>query len=186
MSGWLHRLIVVALAIAGMACNSSVTAMPSAAPAESRTPAPSIAGSAPRLPTPEQRQVIVQALASSGASVTRVTPSKFDWLFGNIAPTAAVFQGALDGREFWVDVHFLAGPVENLTACSDHGSFGETEFTIRVNGQPQVLGDGRVTGYLGSTGPMYFAASERHFVMTPHSHALDAVRRSLALSPPRC
>jgi hypothetical protein len=115
-----------------------------------------------------------------------VGPSKFDWLFGNVSPTAAVFQGTLNGQAFWVDVHFLARSLENLTACSNHGSSGETEFTIRVNGQPQVLGDGKATGYLGSTEPMYFAASERYFLMTPHPHALDAVRRSLAVSPPLC
>lgn len=85
-----------------------------------------------------------------------------------------------------MDVHFLVAPVENLTACSNRGSSGETEFTVSVNGQPQVLGEGKVTGRLGAAGPMYFAGSERLFVMAPHARSLDALRGSLAVSPPRC
>lgn len=169
-----------------LACNGSTTATPTTLPAESRTPAQSGAGSAPRLPTPEQQRSTVQALETSGARVARVSLSKFDWLFGNVSPAAAIFHGTLNGQDFWVSVHFLAAPLENITACSDHGLSGETEFTVSVSGRPQVLGNAKVTGSLASTGPMYFAASERHFVMTPHAHVLDAVRRSLAVSVLPC
>ena len=189
MRAWLQRVAISALVTAVMACDVSTLATPSATPAGLRTVAPSAAGSTPRLATADQQRSVVQALERSGARVTSVMPSKFDWLFGNTSPTSAVFQGTLDGQEFWVDVHFLAMPVGNLTACSNRGSSAETEFTVSVNGQPQVAGvsgQGRVTGSLGAAGPMYFAASERLFLMTPHAHALDALRGSLAVSPPLC
>jgi hypothetical protein len=139
-----------------------------------------------RLPTAEQQQAVVQALEKSGARVTRVSPTKFDWLFGNASPTSAIFQGTLDGQEFWLDVHFLATPLESVTACSYRGAAGETEFIISVNGRPQAWGEGRVTGSLGAATPMYFARNEQLFVMTPHASALDALRRSLVLSTPPC
>ena len=142
--------------------------------------------SSSRLPTAEQQRAVVQALANSGAHVTRVSPSKFDWLFGSAAPASAVFQGTLDGEEFWLDVHFLAMPLESVTACSNPAASGESEFTVSMSGRPQVLGGGRVTGSLGAAGPMYFARSEQLFVMTPHAPALDALRRSLAVSTPPC
>jgi hypothetical protein len=185
MKGWLYRAAISALLTAVMACDVSTPPSPSATPAELHTLAPSGTGNAPRLANADQQRTIVQALERSGARVTSVVTSKFDWLFGNSAPTSAIFQGTLGGQEFWVDVHFLATPVNNLTACSNRGS-GETEFIVSVNGQPQALGGGRVTGYLGSTGPMYFAGSDRLFMMTPHAHALDALRGSLAVSPPPC
>lgn len=144
-------------------------------------PAPSA-----RLPTVEQERKVTQAFENSGAHVTRVSPSKFDWLFGNAAPSSAVFQGTLEGEEFWLDVHFLATPVESVTACSNRGASGETEFTVSINGRPQVLGEGSVTGSLGAAGPMYFAQSEQLFVMTPHAPALDALRSALAVSTPPC
>jgi hypothetical protein len=142
--------------------------------------------SSSRLPTAEQQRAVVQALENSGAHVTRVGATKFDWLFGNASPTSALFQGTLRGEEFWLDVHFLATPLKSLTACSNRGASGETEFTISVNGQPQVWGDGKVTGGLGAAGPMYFGRSEQLFVMTPHAPALDALRGSLAVSTPPC
>lgn len=186
MKGWLYRAALSALLTAVMACDVSAPPPQSTTPAELRTVAPSGIGSATRLATADQQRTIVQALERSGARVASVIPSKFDWLFGNTSPTSAIFQGTLGGQEFWVDVHFLTAPVENLTACSKHGVSGQTEFTVSVNGQPQALGEGRVTGYLGSTGPMYFAQSDRVFVMTPHALALDALRGSLAVSAPAC
>jgi hypothetical protein len=185
MRGWLCRAATSALVAAVMACDVPDLATPSASPAELRTVAPSSAAST-RLATADQQRTVVQVLERSGARVTSVVPSKFDWLFGDTAPTSAIFQGTLDGEGFWVDVHFLATPLESLTACSSRGASGETEFTVSVNGRPQVLGDGRVTGYLGAASPMYFARSERLFVMTHHAPALDALRRSLAVSPPSC
>lgn len=146
----------------------------------------SVPASSPRLPTAEQQRAVVQALEESGARVTRVSPTKFDWLFGNASPTSAIFQGTLDGEEFWLDVHFLATRLENVTACSNRGASGQTEFTISVNGRLEAWADGRVTGTLGAATPMYFARSEQLFVMTPHAHVLDALHRSLAVSTPPC
>jgi hypothetical protein len=181
----LYRAAISALLTAVMACDVSAPLPPSATPAELRTVAPSGTGNA-RLATADQQRTIVQALERSGTRVTSVVPSKFDWLFGNTSPTSAIFQGTLGGQEFWVDVHFLTTSVDNLTACSKHGLSGETEFTVSVNGQPQALGEGGVTGYVGSTGPVYFVRSDRLFMMTPHAHALDALRASLAVFPPTC
>jgi hypothetical protein len=186
MRGWLQLAAISALVTAAMACDVSTFATPSSTPAEFRTVAPSGTGSTPRLATADEQRTVVQALERSGARINSVIPSKFDWLFGNTSSTSAVFQGTLAGQDFWVDVHFLATPVDNLTACSSRGSSGETEFTVSVNGQPQVAGQGRITGSLAGTGPMYFAGTERLFLMTPHAHALDALRRSLAVTPPRC
>jgi hypothetical protein len=186
MRDWFYRAMISALVAAVTACDVSNVATPSATPAELRTAAPSASASSPRLATADQQRTVVQALERSGARVRNVVPSKFDWLFGNTSPTSAVFQGTLDGQDFWVDVHFLATPVNNLTACSKRGSSGETEFTVSLNGQPQVATGGTVTGSLGAAGPMYFAASERLFMMTPHAHALDALRGALAVSPPLC
>ena len=81
-----------------------------------RTVAPTGAAGAPRLATADQQRTVVQALERSGARVTSVVPSKFDWLFGNTSPTSAIFQGTLGGQEFWVDIHFLGTPLNNLTA----------------------------------------------------------------------
>jgi hypothetical protein len=142
--------------------------------------------SSARLPTAEQERAIGQALENSGVHVIRVIPSKFDWLFGNASPASAVFQLTLDGEESWLDVHFLATPVESITGCSSRGASGETEFTVSMNGRPQVWGDGKVTGGLGAAGPMYFARSEQLFVMAPHASAIDALRRSLVLSTLPC
>jgi hypothetical protein len=142
--------------------------------------------SSSRLPTAEQQRAVVHALEDSGARVNRVTPSKFDWLFGKDSPTSAVFEVTLDGQDFWVDVHFLARSMEGVTACSSFGAAGETQFTVTINDRPQVSGDGKVTGSLGAATPMYFGHSEQLFVMTPHAPALDALRRSLVLSTPAC
>lgn len=184
--GWLYRAVISALVAAVTACEVSTVATPSATPAELRTAAPSGTGATPRLATADQQRTVVQALERSGARISSVVPSKFDWLFGNTSSTSAIFQGTLNGQEFWVDVHFLSTSVDNLTACSKPGVSGQTEFTVSVNGQPQVLAGGSVTGYLGAAGPMYFAGSERLFMMTPHAHALDALRGALAVSPPLC
>ncbi len=130
--------------------------------------------------------MIVRALANAGVRGTVVFPSKFDWLFGTAAPRSGTFQGAIDGTQVWADVHFLDRTLEGITACVLLSQTRETAFTVSVKGRPQVLGNGNATGYLGSSGPMYFAGNDRLFVMTPDVRVRDALRSSLALSVPSC
>lgn len=123
----------------------------------------------------------MRALAQAGIRVTNAFPSKFDWLFGNDAPRSGTFQGAIDGTQVWADVHFLNGKLDGITTCLEQDPTRETAFTVSVQGRPQALGGG-ATGYIGSAGPMYFAVSERFFVMTPDARVRDALASSLVLS----
>jgi hypothetical protein len=140
----------------------------------------------PGTPRPDEEQVIVMALATGGVRGTTVFASKFDWLFGSAAPRSGTFQGTVDGTQVWADVHFLDTPVEGITACVELNPTRETAFTVSVKGRPQVLGGGNATGYIGSAGPMYFAGSDRVFVMTPDARVRDLLRSALALSVPSC
>jgi len=139
-----------------------------------------------RLPTPEQERAVTEALATARVRGTSVIPSKFDWLFGTAAPRAGIFSGTLDATEVWADVHFLDATTEGITACAGRSASGESVFTVSVKGRPQVLGGAGVTGALSGTGPMYFASSDRLFVMTPNVRLRDALLPALGLSVPSC
>jgi hypothetical protein len=128
----------------------------------------------------------MQALAMAGVVGASVMPSKFDWLFGTAAPRSGIFSGTLDGTQVWADVHFLEAPIEGITACASRSASGESIFTISLKGRPQVLGSGAATGALSGAGPMYFASSDRLFVMTPHARLRDALLPALGLSVPSC
>jgi hypothetical protein len=85
-----------------------------------------------------------------------------------------------------VDVHFLEAPTEGITACASRSVSGESVFTVSLKGRPQVLRGAGVTGALAGTGPMYFASSDRLFVMTPDARLRDALLPALGLSVPSC
>lgn len=115
-----------------------------------------------------------------------MSPSKFDWLFASAAPRSGVFEAAIGGTQSWVDVHFMTTPVEGITACTGKSGSGESTFTVGVKGRPQVLGSTSVTGSLSGAGPMYFAANDRLFVMTPEARLRDMLALTLGLSVPSC
>src|SRR5712692_6659848 len=186
MSGTLFRLTLSAALVAGSASGAPADRTASAALVASAPPARVGSPDPARLPKPDEEQMIVQALANAGVRGTIVFPSKFDWLFGTAAPRSGTFQGAIDGTQVWADVHFLDRTLEGITACVLLSQTRETAFTVSVKGRPQVLGNGNATGYLGSSGPMYFAGNDRLFVMTPDVRVRDALRSSLALSVPSC
>jgi hypothetical protein len=166
-------LFVATLLIAG--CDAPVAIAP---------PTPSSSPSS--LPRPDETRIVTEALASGGIRVSTVFASKFDWLFGSSAPRSGTFQGVVDGNQVWADVHFLDRPIDGITACVQLDPTRETAFTVSVQGRPQTLGTGTTTGYIGSAGPMYFAVSDRVFVMTPDARVRDALASSLKLSVPGC
>lgn len=181
--------VMLSLAVIGaIACDAPAQSAASPTAISSATPAPVASPTPARTPRPDEDQLIVQALAQAGIRVTSF-PSKFDWLFGNDAPRSGNFQGAIDGTPVWADVHFLNRKLDGITACLEQNPTRETAFTVSVQGRPQVLGAGSATGYIGSAGPMYFAVSERIFVMAPDARMRDALVSSLGLavlSAPPC
>jgi hypothetical protein len=186
ISGTLVRLTLFAALVAASSCGVPVDTAASAPRVASTTPARVASPDPPRLPKRDEEQMIVRALTSAGVRGTIVFPSKFEWLFGSAAPRSGTFQGTIDGTQVWADIHFIDGPIDGITACTRLSQTRETAFTVSVRGRPQVLGNGDATGYLGSAGPMYFAANDRLFVMTPDVSVRDALRSSLALSIPTC
>jgi hypothetical protein len=185
MSLSLGRVVLSAALVAAISCDAPTNTASSAPVVASSTPL-GVASPAPtRTPKPDEDQLIVRALARAGIRLTSAFPSKFDWLFGSAAPRSGTFQGVIDGTQVWADVHFLETPVDGIRACSFVDPTRETAFVVSVMGYPQALG-GTVTGYLGSAGPMYFAASDRFFVMTPDARVREALRSSLSLSVPSC
>ncbi len=169
------RLILLAASLVIAGCD---------VPVASTSPAPPASPS--NLPRPDETRIVTEALAKAGIRMDRVFASKFDWLFGSAAPRSGMFQGAIDGTQVWADVHFLDTAVDGITACVRLDPTRETAFTVSVQGRPQVLGTGNATGYIGSAGSMYFAVSDRVFVMTPDGRVRDALRSSLSLSLPSC
>ena len=181
--------VLLSLALSCEATTNTVrTATPGASRADSaaRTIVPTVTPAPSSTPTPDEEREISEVLATAGARVGRVLPSKFDWLFGTSAPRSGTFQATLDGGEAWADVHFVTGRIEDLTACSSRSASGEMTFTVSVRAQPQVLGSNTVTGALSGASPMYFAVSDRYFVMTPYARLRDILRSALALSIPPC
>ena len=128
---------------------------------------------------------MTEALATASVRATSVIASKFDWLFGT-GPRSGTFSGRLDGTQVWVDVHFLEAPTAGITACASRSVSGESVFTVSLKGRPQVLRGAGVTGALSGVGLMYFASSDRLFVMTPDARVRDALLPALGLSVPSC
>jgi len=181
------RLVMLAAVVMGLSCEI-MSSEPDASVSPRTLPsAPTSASADSRhLANPADQRTIEQALARGGVRVTRMIPSKFDWLFGDAAPRSGTFETSSDGTQSWADVHFLEMSLESLTACSRQGASGETEFAVSVEGRTQVPGSGRATGALAGSGPMYFVASDRFFVMTPDIRVRDTLRSSLSLSVPPC
>lgn len=186
------RLVMCAAIVVIGACDETAqSARPTAPPVPSAaspvaSAAPAVATLDPsRLPTPDQEITIVRSLANTGIRVELLGQSKFEWLFGSAAPRSGVFGGFVDGRPARAEVLFLESPAEGLTACTRVDATGMT-FTVSLRGRPQVLGNGRATGYTSSMSPVYFATSDRVFVITSDERLRDALRSSLGLSVPGC
>jgi hypothetical protein len=139
-----------------------------------------------RLPTADQQRAVTAALAAAGVQGTFVITSKFEWLFGAAATSSGTFSGTRDGTQVWADVHFLGATTEGITACASRSASGESLFTVSLKGRPQVLGGASATGGLAGAGLMYFASSDRLFVMTPDERLRDALVSALGLSVPSC
>jgi hypothetical protein len=138
------------------------------------------------LPTPDQETTITRALANAGIRVELMGQSKFEWVLRSAAPRSGVFSGHVDGRQARAEVLFLEGPVDGLRACSRPDVTGLMTFTVSLRGRPQVLANGTATGYTSSTAPVYFAISDRLFVITSDERLRDALRSSLGLTVPDC
>lgn len=139
-----------------------------------------------RLPTPDHQAMITRALASAGIRVELQGQSKFEWVLRTAAPRSGVFSGHVDGRPARAEVLFLDGPVDGLTACARPDASGLMTFTVSLRGRPQVLGNNRVTGSTSSTAPVYFAMSDRVFVIASDERLRDALRSALGLAVPEC
>jgi hypothetical protein len=135
----------------------------------------------PCLPLPSEERAVVDSLANAGVGLSLVGVSKFDWILGDAARRSGIFTGTIDGTQVRTDVLFLDLPANNVTVCTEERP-GETEFTVRVDGR--VHSASPVTG--SATGPLYFAMSERFFVMSTNVRVRDALRDALGLSEPRC
>ena len=132
-------------------------------------------------PRPGEEQTVVGALANAGLRLSFVGASKFDWILGDAARRSGIFTGTIDGVLVRADVLFLDAPASDVTVCTDRRS-GETEFTVRVAGRTHSASP--VTG--AAMGPLYFAMSDRFFVMSTDARVRDALRDALGLSEPRC
>lgn len=138
------------------------------------------------MPRADETRAITEALRSVGVRVDRVLPSKFDWLFGDAAPRTGTFDVRIDGQSTWVDVHFLDRAVGRIVACSGQPMTSAAgTFTVAAEGRPQALQGSGPTGWF-SAGTMYFAASDRIFVVTPDLHVRDRLLQTLALRVPSC
>jgi len=181
MSERLGRLALAGLLAFTLGCEPTTSVGASAAPlpSASATAAPS------SLPTADEERTITEALVRSGARVSRVFPSKFDWLFGSAGPRAATFEVTFEGYPTWADVHVLERISGDIVACSGQPmtSLAGT-FSVALDGRLQSL-NSSVTGSI-SSGAMYFAASDRYFVMTPELHLRDELLRVLDLTVPSC
>ena len=165
--------------------------MPIVAPGASASPsraavALSASPSPSTLPRADEARGIADALMSTGIRMERVVPSKFDWLFGDAAPRTGTFEVRIDGQPTWVDVHFLERGVGTIVACSGQPMTSEAgTFTVAADGRPQTLSGSGPTGWF-SSGAMYFAVSDRIFVVTPDRQVRDRLLRALALRVPSC
>jgi hypothetical protein len=125
--------------------------------------------------------MVVTALSNAGIRLSFTSPSKFDWILGDAARRSGIFTGTIDGIQVRADVLFLDVPVDDVTVCTEELP-GETKFVVRVRGN--VSGTSPVTGT--SMSRLYFAMSDRYFVMSSDVRVRDALRDALGLSIPRC
>ena len=138
------------------------------------------------LPRADEETEIVRALDAEAVRVTGVKPSKFDWLFGSAAPRTGMFEVTFDGQQSWADVHLIDRSLGTVVACSGQPMTGLAgTFSVAADGRRQAAAGSTVTGSVLS-GSMYFAVSDRYFVMTPDLHLRDAMTRALRLVIPGC
>lgn len=177
----LFAVTVILVVIATVKCNGSpavshtptALAIPTASALPSRTPENS--------PRPAEAQAVITALSNAGFRLSYTSPSKFDWILGDASRRSGIFTGMIDSTPVRVDVLFLDVPAEDVSVCTVDAP-GETKFTVRVRGT--MVGSAQVTG--SATGPIYFAMSDRHFVMSSDLLVRDALRDALGLWEPRC
>jgi hypothetical protein len=176
------RLVALVAMLGLISCESPAATPAASTPAMTPRPA---SPSPSSLPRPAESRVVTDALTRSGMKVDDVFASKFDWLFGSVAPRAGTFTGYVEGQQTWVDVHFLDRAVGQIVACSGQPMTSTAgTFSVAVDGRLQSLSSG-ATGWF-SSGTMYFAASDRYFVMTPDLRLRDSLARDLKLSVPSC
>lgn len=183
MGGRAAALMVVLVLLSCDAPSAAAGASASAnrtATALSPSPSPST------MPRADETRAITDALASAGVRLDRVLPSKLDWLFGDAAPRTGTFEVTIDGQTTWVDVHILERTVGRIVACSGQPMTSEAgTFSVAADGRPQALVGSGPTGWF-SAGAMYFAASDRIFLVTPDLHVRERLLRALALRVPSC
>ena len=173
-----HRAaICLSLVVLAAACSGATETLGRAATApRSATPAPS--REPLDLPRFAEEQPVVDALSAGGMRVELVGGSKAETLLG-AARRARVFIGTLGGSRVGADVLFLDAPAGDVRVCTSPGeASGFTKFAIIVDGRPGSNGEGSQS--------MYFAVSDRYFVMSSDARVRDALQRGLGLSVPRC
>lgn len=177
---WLAAALAI---VAAVSCDVSRVA-PTGSPAKV---IPSASVSAVPSRTPEnsprsaEEEAVVSALANAGIRLSLVGASKFDWILGDAARRSGIFTGTIDGTQVRADVLFLDTPAEDVTVCTEERP-GEVKFTVRVQGR--IQGTSPVTG--SAMVPLYFATSDRFFVMSTDVRVRDALQDALGLSEPRC
>jgi hypothetical protein len=175
-------LALVAAAIVAGACTSPVSSPPSTASANqagsvglgrqpSRDPAD--------LPVYSEEAAVIEAIASAGFHVDRIGPSKFEeYIFGE-RKRARVFGAPVESTRrdrIRVEILFPDAPVGEVRVCPS-SSAGPNEYSISIAGREISV---------GSTQPLFFAISDRFFVMASNEPVRDALRARLGLSIPPC
>jgi hypothetical protein len=131
-------------------------------------------GDLPRLP---EERAVIEAIAAAGLRVDRVAVSKFeDHIFGE-RKRARVFGAPIEGTRdrVRVDVLFLDSPVGEVRICPVDA--GSNEYSIVTDGR-------RVS--VGSAQEIFFAVSDRLFVLASDLRVREALRSALDLTVPIC
>lgn len=178
---WLLTLTACLTLVAAVSCDFSGAAP---TPTAQGTPVPATpSGTAETRPRPAEEQAVVTALANAGIRLSYLGVSKFDWVLGDAVRRSGGYTGTVEGTQVRADVLYLDAPVNDVTVCTESES-GQTKFTVRVRGR--VLGTSPFTGSSAFGVALYFAMSDRLFVMTSDVRVRDALMRGLGLTEPRC
>lgn len=128
------------------------------------------------LPRYPEEAAVVDAIATAGFRVDSIGLSKFeDYIFGE-RKRARYFGAPVEGtrERVRVDVLFLDAPVGDVRVCpapDPHNYW--------------IVTDGR-RATVGGSGEIFFAVSERYFVLSSDVRVREAMRVAFGLKVPTC
>ena len=173
---------IVAAAIVAGACTSPISSpSPTATASQARTvePARQPSRDPADLAVYPEEAAVIEAIASVGFRVDRIGPSKFEeYVFGE-RKRARVFGAPIESTRrdrIRVEILFPDAPIGDVRVCPS-SSAGPTDYSISIAGRGISV---------GSTQPLFFAISDRFFVMASNEPVRDALRARLGLSIPPC